>query len=369
MCLKNQDYDGRFRQISVKLKRSGLDVQSRKGYFAINSSFASPVLAYEAPALSVLSNKTRPNSFPVYATALSFPQADRPGLAPLLVEVQTRDLTFASEPAKKIYNTDFSVVVLIKNSQALVIRKLSNQYKLSGALDKLEAARRGSVLFYREIDLEPGTYTVEAVVHDALNGKASARSTSFEVPAADILKPRVSSIAIIDRVEQLKAADKNPASPFQIGEVLVYPNLGAPLRKSITKRLGFFFTAIMPKGDNTAPKMLLEISQAERKLADIQSELPAPDASGRIQHASAIPLESFQPGTYELKITVTGAQGFATRSAQFTVHTLMATACGITKGQTVHMKKFCSLFCSLQALSLWPSVKLKVALGSNPTLT
>ena len=31
----NQKYDGHFRKIEVKLKRSGLSVQSRKGYYAI----------------------------------------------------------------------------------------------------------------------------------------------------------------------------------------------------------------------------------------------------------------------------------------------------------------------------------------------
>lgn len=316
---QNQDYDGRFRQISLKLKRSGLDVQSRKGYFAISSSFASPVLAYEAPALSALDSKTPANAFPVYAGALSFPQPERPGLAPLLVEAQMRDMTFASDSVKKVYSTDFSVVVLIKNNQRQVVRKLSNQYALSGPLDRLEAARRGTVLFYREVDLEPGSYTIEAVVYDALKSRASVRTTSIEVPTVDESKLRMSSLALIDRVEQLKAADKNPNNPFQFGDVLIYPNLGAPLSKSVAKRLGFFFTAQAAKGDTSAPKMLLEISSANRSLAQIKSDLPAPDASGRIQHASAIPLDSFQPGTYELKITITGAQGSASRSAQFTV--------------------------------------------------
>ncbi|MEJ7618426.1 MAG: hypothetical protein WKF30_16000, partial [Pyrinomonadaceae bacterium] len=311
--------DGRFRQISLKLKRSGLDVQSRKGYFAINSSYASPVLAYEAPALSALGSKTPANAFPVYASALSFPQPARPGLAPLLVEAQMRDMTFASDSTKKVYSTDFSVVVLIKNNQRQVVRKLSNQYLLGGALDKLEAARQGTVLFYREVDLEPGSYTIESVVYDALKSKASVRTTSIEVPAADESKLRMSSVAIIDRVEQLKAADKNPNNPFQLGDVLIYPNLGAPLRKSVAKRLGFFFTAQTPKGDTSTPQMLLEILAANRSLAQIKGELPAPDAAGRIQHASAISLESFQPGTYELKITITNAQGSASRSAQFTV--------------------------------------------------
>ncbi|MEJ7709958.1 MAG: VWA domain-containing protein [Pyrinomonadaceae bacterium] len=36
---QNQEYDGRLRRIEVKLRRSGLDVQSRKGYYAVTAPF------------------------------------------------------------------------------------------------------------------------------------------------------------------------------------------------------------------------------------------------------------------------------------------------------------------------------------------
>ena len=55
----NQKYDGHFRKIEVKLKRSGLSVQSRKGYYAIKGIFASPVLSYEAPVFAALDSKPK----------------------------------------------------------------------------------------------------------------------------------------------------------------------------------------------------------------------------------------------------------------------------------------------------------------------
>ena len=54
---KNQNYDGRFRQISVKVNRSGTDVQARKGYYALATTYDSPVLSFEASALAVLAGK------------------------------------------------------------------------------------------------------------------------------------------------------------------------------------------------------------------------------------------------------------------------------------------------------------------------
>lgn len=317
---QNQNYDGRFRQIEVKLKRQGLDVQSRKGYYAINAEGSAPVLAYEAPALAALGSRLRANSFPVYAAALNFPQTGKPGLVPVVVEVPARTMTYAASADKKTFNTDFTVVALIKDDKLQVVKKMSNRYQLTGALDKMDAAKNSEILFYRETELPPGRYTVEAAVHDALANTTSVRAGSVEVPDADETKLRLSSVAIVKRGEQLKAADKNPNNPFQIGEALFYPNLGEPLRKAATKQMAFFFTAYLPKGDTAAPKMLLEIMAGSRALAQLQADLPVPDAAGRVQYASALPLDKFPPGKYDLKITVRDAAGAAvSRSTAFTV--------------------------------------------------
>jgi len=49
-------------------------VQARKGYFALAESYDSPVLAFEAPALAILSGKSQPNAFETRAGAFSFPE-------------------------------------------------------------------------------------------------------------------------------------------------------------------------------------------------------------------------------------------------------------------------------------------------------
>jgi hypothetical protein len=49
-------------------------------------------------------------------------------------------------------------------------------------------------------------------------------------------------------------------------------------------------------------------------------DLPAPDATGRIQHAGTLPLHTFAPGSYELRLTLlAGAERLASRVAPFTV--------------------------------------------------
>src|SRR4030095_5960462 len=49
---KNEDYNGKFRQISVKLNHPNLELQTRKGYYAVESLGQLPVLDYEAPSIA-----------------------------------------------------------------------------------------------------------------------------------------------------------------------------------------------------------------------------------------------------------------------------------------------------------------------------
>src|ERR1700730_2671471 len=133
---KNTDYDGRFRQISVKVNRSGVDVQARKGYYALNNSYGTPVLDYEAPALAVLSDSWHANSFNSRAAAYSFPESSQPGLVPVVVEVPSGAVNYSVDDRKKTFIADFSFVVIIKDNSQRVIKKLSNQEVIRGPLDK-----------------------------------------------------------------------------------------------------------------------------------------------------------------------------------------------------------------------------------------
>ena len=84
---KNEDFDGKFRTIGVKVRRDGAQVFSRKGYFAVRSATA-PVLSYEAPAIAALDSGKPPNAFAIGAAAMVFPEPSGKTLVPIVVQVQ-----------------------------------------------------------------------------------------------------------------------------------------------------------------------------------------------------------------------------------------------------------------------------------------
>jgi len=315
---KNQNYDGSYRKIEVKVKRPGVTVQSRKGYFAINGVFSSPVLSYEVPALALLGNRERPDAFPVHAVGFNFPEAGRNGLAPVLIEGRMEDFSFQVDNSKKLYRTDFSIVVLVKDAAGEVLQKLSNQYQLSGPLTEMEAARQGRVLFYREAELPPGSYNFEAIAYDALNGHASVRTGKLEVPESDEGQLRLSSVIIVKRIERAPAATE-AGNPFQVGDLIVYPSMGEATHKDAVKQLPFFFTAYLPPGVKISPKLSIELRQNGKSLARLPGELTVPDAKGRIQYLAALPLENIPTGAYELKVTVEDGKTKLSRTTLFSV--------------------------------------------------
>jgi hypothetical protein len=129
----------------------------------------------------------------------------------------------------------------------------------------------------------------------------------------------MSSVAVLRRAERLTPEEQKGDQPFHFGELLVYPNLGEPIPKSLAKQLAFFFTAWPAKGSTTPLQLTMEILQNNRSLGKSSAQLPAADQLGQIKYASSFPLDKFQPGAYELKVTVDDGKNSVSRSTNFSV--------------------------------------------------
>jgi VWFA-related protein len=326
----NQSFDGSFRAIEVKVRRPGMRVFARKGYRALRVVSAVPVLAYEAPALAALDADRVPNAFPFTSAAYSFPDPRRPGLSPLLVRLKTETLTYRQDAAERTYTAEAVVVVRITDDAGRVVHKTSQEYQLTGKLEELDAAKRGEILFYREAELSPGVYSVEAVVFDAAARRASARVATLEVPRVSKEHAQVSSLVLVDRIEQVAADGATAANtdggatattgPLYVGNLLVYPNAGEALSKRERRELMFYFS-IYGSGRDGQPRAAssaeLELLASGRLLARVPLQLAAPDSGGQIQQVSRIPIDTLTPGAYELRLRVNDGSRAIERSTFF----------------------------------------------------
>jgi len=314
----NQMLDGKFRRIGVSVAPAGLHVRARRGYVAVREDPTMPVLRFEAPAVALLDGATVPNAFPMRAGALAFPEPNRPGLTAVIVQFQQNVITFGDDKEKKRYAGDVCIVVRIKDRNDQIVRKLSQRYELSGPLNQLDAAKQSEILFYREPELAPGVYTLEAIVYDAVAQKGSARLATVEVEPVDASATRISSLMIVRRSERVPAAERNAANPLYFGEMLLYPNLGEPLRKAVDKELTLA-AVIYPAAGAAPPAATLQLVQNGKLLAQAPIQLPAADAAGRLQYVGRLSTENLAPGAYELRLAVGAPAAQQIRSTLFRI--------------------------------------------------
>jgi hypothetical protein len=196
---------------------------------------------------------------------------------------------------------------------------MSQHYPVGIPSSNLEAAKQGDVLFFRETDLVPGRYTLEAVAYDAKAKRASVRTAPFEVPQVTEGRLTLSSLAVLKRVEKLEPQAQGGDNPLYLGENFMYPNLGEPLRKSAVPAVGFYFTVYSPGAQQAPTRATIEVLKGSEVVTRTPTPLGAPDSRGRIQHAAAFPMDRLTPGTYTLKVGVVSGTDMVSRQAQFVV--------------------------------------------------
>jgi VWFA-related protein len=313
----NTQFDGKFHAIQVKVGRPGVHVFARKGYRALAARPAPGLGSYETRAIALLDRAPLPNAFPVQAAGFSFPDPARPGLSPILVHVSTDSLIFDVDAQKSTYSGQAAILVRIRDSEGREVQTLSQQYLLAGETKDLEAAKKGEILFYREPDLSPGVYTMESIVLDAVANRGSARISTLTVPAADLSALGMSSLVLVTRAEETHLARPSgsmPSGPLYVGETLLYPNLGEPMRKSAGD-LSFYFTLY---GDARAVAASVQLLRNGQVLATAPLQLPAGTGS-RVQHVGRLPIGALPSGTYELRIQIAGGAHELSRTAYFTL--------------------------------------------------
>ncbi|HET7218455.1 MAG TPA: VWA domain-containing protein [Vicinamibacterales bacterium] len=314
----NPVFDGKFRSIQVKVRKPGMQVFARKGYRAVRTVRAGDAGDVEAPALALLDRRPLPNAFPVQAASFSFPDPARPGLTPVLVRVATDGLRFVVDEERSTYSGQVTVLVRVRDDQGRDVEKLSQQYLLTGEARDLTAAKRGEILFYREPDLPPGVYTIDSIVFDAMARHGSVRVATLTVPAAPPAGLGMSSLVLIDRLEEVNDPPKPGARgvpPLYVGRTLLYPNLGQPIRRTPTGQLPFYFTLYGSTQDVTVNAQLLHNGRA---LADAPVQLPH-SAAPLVQHIGRLPIGALPAGTYELRIRVSDGRQELSRTAFFTI--------------------------------------------------
>ncbi len=298
-----KSYDGRFRAITVTVNRPEARVQTRNGYYALPFVPGQSILPYEVPMLSALSAAVLPNAIPFRAVGLHFKSSTGDPLAVVVVDVPLAGIDFARDQANHLYQTHFSVLALLKDLDGTVIRKLSQDVPRQGPIDKLDAFKNGHFIYSQYAPLPPGRYLLETVVIDRQTGKMGAMRSSVLIP------PSAGNLAISSLVRVRSVSPGVPDTlaandPFQVESDKISPSLDETAHVGAGSQVSLFFAVYVPPGSTSVPGLSIEFLQDGNPIGQGKPKLLAPDSRGIIPYIAATPLDSFKPGQYEVRVTV-----------------------------------------------------------------
>ncbi len=291
---------GQFRRIEVRVARKDVRVQSRSGYYT-----SPPAPASAAAALDALSAAQLPDDFEVRSRFYRFAREGNGAFDCVLkLEASLAKAEFRQDPGPSGRLTGKMVLAgRVLDASGVVVDSFGQEVALGGTPEQIQAARAQTLPLARRLRLAHGKYTIELVVRDAVGNTSSARRFTVVVPEPE--GPLgLSSLVVVSGVD---AADpkSDPTDPLRIGDQRIVPNLGSTVVPSPGGVLPVYYNVYVEPGSKDLPTAAVEVSREGRVIARGAPPLPAPDAQGRIQGLSPIPLSKLTPGRYVIKVTVT----------------------------------------------------------------
>ncbi|MCX7604162.1 MAG: VWA domain-containing protein [Bryobacteraceae bacterium] len=313
---QNRNFDGKYRQLSVRLKRENAVAQSRAGYFALPPEFRDVLFPWEVPVLKMLAQPRLPRDVEFRSAMYRFGSAGGLVKHVAAVEVPLRNLEARRDEAKKTFAMHFSVLGLVKNAEGQVVRKFQRDFPLVRELDRLEGYRAGNFTFAEPMELAPGRYTLETAVMDWFSEKAGARRAALVAQAGGA--PSLSSLVLIRRVEPAEGPDDG-SNPFRFEKGRVVPDLEGRIAAGPNAQAGIYCLIQTVPGE-PKPELRMEFSRDGQAVGQGEAPLPEPDRQGRIPYIAQIPVGGWPAGQYDVRaVLVAGGRPVAEERLAFVI--------------------------------------------------
>jgi VWFA-related protein len=305
----NQETDGKFRVVTVKISRPGAKAQTRSGYFASpNKELTRPTLSYETPLLAALQASTPPENFSYRLGTFHFESRRDKINCVAVVQVPLSTFLHSKQNAGKSISVKFAVLGMIKNESGEVVHRFSEPYEYDIPAEMIEGLKKSGLTLTRQFWTEPGKYVFESVIQDQNTNKISVQRKNFTLGAtpSSSEKPglQTSSLFLIQQVEEIPAGDGDVDNPLVAGDKKLTPELERELSIEGRNELSFHL-AIFPDAARTEkPTLKLELVREGQTIASAAADLPKQDASGRILFTAGVPMAGLKPGTYEFHAVV-----------------------------------------------------------------
>jgi VWFA-related protein len=205
----NPARDGRFRRIRVTLKRPGLKLEFRNGYYAPRD-FAHSGRDDRAQQLQEQLLSDLPiTDLPVHGSAAYFRLQNNRYFVPVWFIVPGSQVQFSRASDKERATLD--VLGVIRDGQRRPVAWIQDTVRLTVAAS--EDVRRRNVQYGTSFELPPGAYQIKVVIRENQLGTFGSFDSTLIVPNLDRHPLRLSSVVLASQRQPV--ARKNAANPLQ----------------------------------------------------------------------------------------------------------------------------------------------------------
>jgi VWFA-related protein len=294
------NFDGHFRTIEIRVHKSGIRAQSRKGYFALPMLDGEPIAPFEFEVLTALDRQPTPHDFEFHARVLTFYTTAQVTECRAVFSVPSRVLHFTEDSNAKLFHIHVVFLALVRDDQGHLVQKISRDLPFRAPAGKRPQFERGDVIVTLRLRLPPGRYNLEAVAYDAEGNAASTRRISLVMPPAG----GVLSDLVTVRNLQPAGEERDLMDPLDSSAGKITPEVNATTSKS-NAAPGVYFIVYPVAGPS--PNVELAVSHDGKLVSSAHLRLPPAEADGSLRVFKEIPFSRFDPGVYE--ITVTAVKG------------------------------------------------------------
>ncbi len=165
---ENKNWDGRYRQIKVKVDRPGVQAQYRKGYFALPEPKDTPDESHKAMVMAM--QPAMPVSTMLLLRVKVAPPDAHNQMVKIDYAVYAPDLTFTDAPDhRKRDKVDFVAVAWAKDGNAAA--SVTQTMDLALGPQNYQTVLRSGLPAHQELQLKDGSYTLRLGVMDHNSGK------------------------------------------------------------------------------------------------------------------------------------------------------------------------------------------------------
>ena len=311
-------FNRKFHHIKARVKRPGLTVRTREGFFGVTDEQARPVELTNRDKMNIaLMSPFGAVDIDVRLTALFANVPVTGSLLRSLLYFQARDLTFTDEP-DGWHQSTFNLSGVIFGDNGVVVNQVSETRTLRLQGKEYDRALRDGIVYQLDMPIKnPGAYQFRVAVRDATSSRIGTAGQFVEVP--DLKKElALSGITLSSgsAPPMLERPGASGTAPSAANETAADNSMTNPATRRFHKGSNLFFGYVVYKARLNQTTNLPNLTAQAKLFRDgklvYEGGLKPLDLTGqtdleRITGGGGVQLGMLPPGEYILQIFVNDA--------------------------------------------------------------